>query len=1193
MKSGRQFIRLLTVSMLGFFSLIAQTLLFRDFLSVYEGSELGIGVFFGSWLVWVALGALTARRIRQKQNIDLLFLLYLPAFIFQQFLILHSRELAGIKAYELFPFIRMLPVSFIANAPVSFMTGLLFPLACRWFENEEQDIPVSRVYTCEAMGSFLGGAAVTAMLAAGLTAERIFLSAALVLTVAVLLSSKRKIAMPLVIFLLVAFAFSKHWNNLNNRAAWARLLSVEQYEGSFTTTHARYLYGSHRGQFSVVSSEAVTESVPQAEYASELAALHLAQKPDAENVLVVGGSYALCRRLAEVPTLGKTVWLHPDTHYPTRLLAALPPELKTGLDKLEMPATDVRSFLQNGQLFDLIILNLPDASTLSINRYFTVEFFQLVRQALTPGGRVGIRVSGGENFMGGELLRIGASVFQTLERVFPAIGIKPGDETWLLASTGGNVLTQNADELVTRYASIDGAGALYPPAGLRSLYPADRAEFQLKAYRGIADENLINSDRHPLALFHTLLLTGRQSGAGDKTVQAMVSLSKNGFIPVLALILLYGLLRAVYLRRPSPGSINFDSGFLVASAGFAGLALNVVLMFLFQSRFGSIFLYIGLISSLFMAGLFCGALLARRKNILVVTLPLHALCTVALILLPAGLPMAAYFALLFGFGFFSGTYIPATAMLLTSSALRTGSAMEMCDHLGGALGGLLIGILFLPTFGIYKTLILLAALLAVNILPMLGRRVSKHWKSDPLRQIGYVLFGIAALMLVVRHAVPRAGGDFEEAVKSLDAGPGAHGFDSRKHAPNVYGYGGPLSMAVALDETGKLLDFRIYEHRETPTYLRMVEPWMEQFVGLNLFSDDVREIDVLSGATITCAAFRQTLVSGAESFQGRDGSQPRSASAWNVFPLIVFAALCFIAVALRKGTTRRVRQLFLMLVVLAAGFQLNMQYSTDHLFRLLALELPPLQSIVPLLLTVAVPILVLLFGNIYCGWLCPFGALQELAGSCNRRTPDKAAWRYARFIKYILLFVLVALFANVENDPLTSFFSATPSVAAFGFAAAALILSIVFGRFWCRNLCPAGAFLALLNRARLLKRWIPKVPFARCDYGVRSIADLDCICCDRCTFPIIGITETETSNRWKIRGILLVFAAVVFAAVWIGVALSDKEEVAAAPSVRIRRGEGRARNVDMQLLRAKIERGELSDREALFYDKLGFPAQED
>lgn len=47
---------------LGFFSLIAQSLLFRDVVATFEYNELGIGVFYASWLLWIALGAWVGRR---------------------------------------------------------------------------------------------------------------------------------------------------------------------------------------------------------------------------------------------------------------------------------------------------------------------------------------------------------------------------------------------------------------------------------------------------------------------------------------------------------------------------------------------------------------------------------------------------------------------------------------------------------------------------------------------------------------------------------------------------------------------------------------------------------------------------------------------------------------------------------------------------------------------------------------------------------------------------------------------------------------------------------------------------------------------------------------------------------------------------------------------------------------------------
>jgi hypothetical protein len=78
--------RAAVVFSLGFFALVAQTLLFRDFLTAFEGNELGIGCFFGSWLIWVGLGALGGRIAsrfggRLGERLNLLALLYIPAFL--------------------------------------------------------------------------------------------------------------------------------------------------------------------------------------------------------------------------------------------------------------------------------------------------------------------------------------------------------------------------------------------------------------------------------------------------------------------------------------------------------------------------------------------------------------------------------------------------------------------------------------------------------------------------------------------------------------------------------------------------------------------------------------------------------------------------------------------------------------------------------------------------------------------------------------------------------------------------------------------------------------------------------------------------------------------------------------------------------------------------------------------------------
>ena len=91
---------------LGFFALVAQTLLFRDFLTAFEGSELGVGSFFGSWLLWVGLGAVAGRVAAGRlpglaERLELTAMLYLPAFLLQQSQNAHAREFPLTKSIRL------------------------------------------------------------------------------------------------------------------------------------------------------------------------------------------------------------------------------------------------------------------------------------------------------------------------------------------------------------------------------------------------------------------------------------------------------------------------------------------------------------------------------------------------------------------------------------------------------------------------------------------------------------------------------------------------------------------------------------------------------------------------------------------------------------------------------------------------------------------------------------------------------------------------------------------------------------------------------------------------------------------------------------------------------------------------------------------------------------------------------------
>ncbi|MGB1025064.1 MAG: 4Fe-4S binding protein [Rhodospirillaceae bacterium] len=125
----------------------------------------------------------------------------------------------------------------------------------------------------------------------------------------------------------------------------------------------------------------------------------------------------------------------------------------------------------------------------------------------------------------------------------------------------------------------------------------------------------------------------------------------------------------------------------------------------------------------------------------------------------------------------------------------------------------------------------------------------------------------------------------------------------------------------------------------------------------------------------------------------------------------------------------------------------------------------------------------------FCGWLCPFGAFQELVSSIGKRfglkerqLPDPWDQRL-KGLKYVVLAGLCASVflipsqtdAMVEVEPFKTaitlgFDRAWPFVA---WAVGLLLLSLVLYKGFCRYLCPLGAAMALIGRARRLE-WVPR-----------------------------------------------------------------------------------------------------------------------
>lgn len=1192
------------IAALGFFALAAQTLLFRDFLEVFEGSELAVGMFFAMWFLWIAAGALIGRATpRCAAQFPWLTLLYIPAFILEHYLIQNARGLAGVAAYEVFPYKTLLIWSLLTNAPVSAATGWLFTLACPWWEGERRSpLPVARVYVLETLGAALGGVAVTVLLWNHVSAQTIFLISGLVLSVAMILASLRPRLQFIPAAILVAAlcaGLGGSWARMDAAQRWGRLLLRESYQGSFSTAQAEYLHGQRENQFVVLSNGEVCETLPNAEHGGEVAALALSQCPAAAHILLVGpDSLHIALQLLRIPQITDITWLHPDPRYPESLVKILPKEILTDGLRIRMPALDARRYLTSEAAgYDLAILNLPDPSTLILSRFCSREFFEQIARPMNPDGVVALRMNGGANVLGGELAYQGASGIATFKSVFPAMAIKPGDESWIFGSRE-NVLSESGSTLRDRFAQIPGAAAVYPPEGIFSLYPKDRIAFQRGKYEEITQKTnpdlLLTTDARPKALLFALLTTLRQAGI-KKLAEHIPVILQIGAWMVIGAILIYLVLRLharIGARTSCPTRFaSFDTAFLIFATGCIAISLSLILFLNYQARFGALFLNIGLMSALFMLGSGLGGacmhhLLARDGSVyhasrvtpaepsnksvlctkrhlgilsygsagaspsrLLLLLGIAVLFVLSLLFYAQDVQNQLIYAALFcAAGIATGAIFPLAAERLCAAQHTTivsGAMLETLDHLGAATGAIVTGLWLIPLFGANACLPILALLMIVSIGLCYGGSVASTDgdRSDRFVRIGgYSLAGIGIFLILTSDLAAWAyrseeglrlastarilldNAALEKRVAKLPDGSsaeyfvspeGACVFSSRPFTHGVRGYGGAIELALAMDQNGVLKKIQVMQSRETPAYLRMVEGWIASLQGKNILDEkDFQGVDGVTGATLTSNAILETVQTAGRGFASAAlGKEVKAISEAPSRARVDvnfwwLAGFFTVGVVARYWPNPWIRRGLLLASVGVLGFWLNLQYSTQQIFSILSFDGLPGLWTAPFFLVILLPVLALVFGNVYCGYVCPFGAAQELLGDLRPKRfatdPDKSVWRYARLVKYVLLFLLTALFAFTRDsavltaDPLITFFGSARGGTVLILALIVLALSIFYHRFWCRNLCPAGAFLAMLKSVRILKRISPPTFPNRCDLGVRNVDELDCLHCDRC-----------------------------------------------------------------------------------------------
>jgi polyferredoxin len=288
-----------------------------------------------------------------------------------------------------------------------------------------------------------------------------------------------------------------------------------------------------------------------------------------------------------------------------------------------------------------------------------------------------------------------------------------------------------------------------------------------------------------------------------------------------------------------------------------------------------------------------------------------------------------------------------------------------------------------------------------------------------------------------------------------------------------------------------------------------------------------------------------------------------------------------------------VRKVYLLLVAAVLGFIFNLTFSYLHLSQLLGLKVFSFAKLSHVLLCLLPIVLGLFFGQFWCGWLCPFGALQELINFKSLRQNISAGLdRRARYFKYIFLAALILVFTvtgsvNIfSSEPLSVlFFNPLNLIWQKSLAILALVFSLFYLRFWCRYFCASGAFLSLFNRIGIFK----DRSRAGCCISAGSCRDLDCIECNQCAREHSArrieqdVPRSDKNKDNLFKGILiftLLVMAVTFAYSFKFQAVKSEAVVGVEPGII------KYETIDAVRLKKMIGQGELSEKEAGYYKEV-------
>lgn len=671
--------------LLGSTTIIAQVILMREFLTVFSGNELVIGMILANWMMLTGLGAYFGRQtfpVTQSPNFLINGLSLLSVMPFATAFLINFLKNKIFPVGALISIFQIFWSSFVLLVPFCLLSGFLFTLISSVFSEHTRQNKTGYVYGFESVGSVAGG------LLSGLLFIFVFSSVESLLILVlvnglVLIFSTRKFFPVKQIWFLLPIVFAAfaalffHPEKLVRSFVYPNqeiVASKDSPFGNMVVTRREKLWSVYQDNNLLFDSENFMLN-------EEAVHFPMIQHQHPGSVLLISGDL-----VGQLNELKKYHLSEIDFIEENRWLMTL---LKDSLSRVTDPAVrivaidPVRFVRKTMNTYDVVILNLYSPSTMQSNRFYTVDFYEALKKRMAPDGIVSFGIAMPVNYQNQEATALNSTLLASLKTSFRNVIILPGEKLYFLASDAP--LSYHIAELIggkgieTRYVNSD--------------YFND----SLLQQRG----ELIQSALHPGAPVNQNL----KPVAYNQQILFWLSQFSGRYWILAALT---GLLAFLVFFR---GNMFSQTMFVT---GFSGSSLEMVLLFGLQVFFGNIYLLTSFVFTGFMAGLAFGAFLG--KNLSWENGTLRILLCMAVLAFLSGLLLQSDGAMNLPEVLVYSLYLIAVVLLGSLTGLQftqvsrkqAGGYSEISgktygyDLAGSALGALVVTIFLVPFFGIIQ-----------------------------------------------------------------------------------------------------------------------------------------------------------------------------------------------------------------------------------------------------------------------------------------------------------------------------------------------------------------------------------------------------------------------------------------------------------------------------------------------------------